>query len=191
MTEEKPIHVLLVDDETDFTEPIAFWLKSRGYGVESAVNGEEALRMIQGNRPDIVFLDINMPVLDGLEALRRLRGFDKDLPVIMVTAAFSSEDKITRAKELGVSGFFAKNYLAHAPRPATRQGGGVAADRLKRPPCPVTRFPRERKRQTGPPDTGLASKSVPAAEDRPGAQDASGDPGGDGPLGAVHGRARQ
>ncbi len=110
MTEEKPIHVLLVDDETDFTEPIAFWLKSRGYGVESAVNGEEALRMIQGNRPDIVFLDINMPVLDGLEALRRLRGFDKDLPVIMVTAAFSSEDKITRAKELGVSGFFAKNY---------------------------------------------------------------------------------
>ncbi len=110
MSEEKPIRVLLVDDETDFTEPIAFWLKSRGYGVATAVNGQEALQMVQGSRPDIVFLDINMPVMDGLEALRQLRDIDKDLPVIMVTAAFGSEDKITRAKELGVSGFFAKNY---------------------------------------------------------------------------------
>jgi len=110
MTEEKAIQVLLVDDETDFTEPIAFWLKSRGYGVASAVNGEQAIQMVRASRPDIVFLDINMPVMDGLEALKYLRDFDKDLPVIMVTAAFGSEDKITRAKELGVSGFFAKNY---------------------------------------------------------------------------------
>jgi len=110
MTEEKPISVLLVDDETDFIEPIAFWLKSRGYVVTTAVDGEEAIGKIREARPDIVFLDINMPVMDGLECLRRLREFEKDLPVIMVTAAFGSEDKITRAKELGVSGFFAKNY---------------------------------------------------------------------------------
>ncbi len=110
MTEEKPIQILLVDDETDFTEPVAFWLKSRGYGVATAANGEQAVQMIQGSRPDIVFLDINMPVMDGLECLRQLREFDKNLPVVMVTAAFGSESKITRAKELGVSGFFAKNY---------------------------------------------------------------------------------
>ena len=110
MTEEKPIQILLVDDETDFTEPIAFWLKSRGYGVATAANGEQAVQMIRSSRPDIIFLDINMPVMDGLECLRQLREFDKDLPVVMVTAAFSYEEKITRAKELGVSGFFAKNY---------------------------------------------------------------------------------
>jgi len=110
MAEERAIQVLLVDDETDFIEPVAFWLKSRGYAVATAANGEQAVRMIQDKRPDIVFLDINMPVMDGLEALRQVRTFDKDLPVIMVTAAFSSEEKITRAKELGVSGFFAKNH---------------------------------------------------------------------------------
>ena len=110
MTEEKPIQILLVDDETDFTEPIAFWLKSRGYGVATAANGEQAVQMIRSSCPDIIFLDINMPVMDGLECLRQLREFDKNLPVVMVTAAFGSEEKITRAKELGVSGFFAKNY---------------------------------------------------------------------------------
>jgi len=110
MTEERPIQILLVDDETDFTEPIAFWLKSRGYAVTTAANGQLAVEAVKKSRPDVVFLDINMPVMDGLEALRNLRTFDKELPVIMVTAAFGSEDKITRAKQLGVSGFFAKNY---------------------------------------------------------------------------------
>ncbi|MGE5280560.1 MAG: response regulator [Deltaproteobacteria bacterium] len=110
MTENSKVRVLLVDDETDFTEPIAFWLKSRGYDVDTAVNGEEAIQRVRGGRPDIVFLDINMPVMDGLECLRQLREFDRELPVVMVTAAFGSPDKITRAKELGVSGFFAKNY---------------------------------------------------------------------------------
>jgi len=107
---DKQITVLLVDDETDFIEPIAFWLKSRGYAVVSAVNGKEAIEKVRSNPPDIVFMDINMPVLDGLEALREIREFDKGLPIIMVTAAYGSEEKITRAKELGVSGFFAKNY---------------------------------------------------------------------------------
>jgi DNA-binding response OmpR family regulator len=107
---EKQIIVLLVDDETDFTEPIAFWLKSRGYAVVTAVNGRDAVDKVKTNPPDIVFMDINMPILDGLEAIREIRDFNKELPIIMVTAAYGSEEKITRAKELGVSGFFAKNY---------------------------------------------------------------------------------
>ncbi len=107
---DKPITVLLVDDETDFTEPIAFWLKSRGYAIDTAINGRDAVEKIRRNPPDIVFMDINMPVMDGLEALKEIRQFNKDIPIIMVTAAFGSEEKITRSKELGVSGFFAKNY---------------------------------------------------------------------------------
>lgn len=108
--ENKQIRVLLVDDETDFIEPIAFWLKSRGYAVEMCRNGRESVERVKGSAPDIVFMDINMPVMDGLDALRSIREFNKDLPIVMVTAAFSSDDKITRAKELGISGFFAKNY---------------------------------------------------------------------------------
>jgi DNA-binding response OmpR family regulator len=107
---DKQIIVLLVDDETDFTEPIAFWLKSRGYGVATAVNGKEAVERVKSDSPDIVFMDINMPIMDGLEALKEIREFNKMLPIIMVTAAYRSEEKITRAKNLGVSGFFAKNY---------------------------------------------------------------------------------
>jgi DNA-binding response OmpR family regulator len=107
---DKQITVLLVDDETDFTEPIAFWLKSRGYAVMTAINGKDAVDKVKKEPPDIVFMDINMPILDGLEALKEIREFNQQIPIIMVTAAYGSEEKITRAKELGVSGFFAKNY---------------------------------------------------------------------------------
>ncbi len=110
MTEEKKVSVLLVDDETDFSEPIAFWLKSRGYTVKTLSNGKEAVEWVKAAAPDIMFMDINMPVMDGLEALKKIRDFNKELPIIMVTAAYSSEDKITKAKDLGISGFFAKNY---------------------------------------------------------------------------------
>lgn len=110
MIEPNRIKVLLVDDENDFVEPIAFWLKSRGYTVSTSRNGRDAIAQVKSDAPDVVFMDINMPVMDGLQALEEIRIFNKDLPVIMVTAAFSSEPKITRAKELGISGFFAKNY---------------------------------------------------------------------------------
>lgn len=108
--ENKQISVLLVDDESDFVEPIAFWLKSRGYSVSTCRNGKEAVEYIKSNAPDIMFMDINMPVMDGLEALKNIREFNGDLPIVMVTAAYGHDDKITRAKELGISGFFAKNY---------------------------------------------------------------------------------
>jgi DNA-binding response OmpR family regulator len=107
---DKRISVLLVDDQTDFTEPIAFWLKSRGYQVATAQNGKEALEQVKGGHPDIVFLDINMPGMDGIETLKNIRASDKELPVIMVTAAYGSEEKMAKAKELGIAGFFAKNY---------------------------------------------------------------------------------
>lgn len=107
---DKPISVLLVDDEFDFVEPVAFWLKSRGYAVATARTGREALEKIKVSPPDIMFMDINMPGMDGIETLKSIRDFNKDLPVVMVTAAFSNEEKINRAKELGIAGFFAKNY---------------------------------------------------------------------------------
>ncbi|MDD5019732.1 MAG: response regulator [Candidatus Omnitrophica bacterium] len=111
MGQENPKkYVLLVDDEKDFVEPIAYWLRSRGYEVATAEDGRGALDGIASRRPDIVFMDINMPGMDGLEALRKIRETDKDLPVILLTAAFGDESKIVTARSLGVSGFFAKNY---------------------------------------------------------------------------------
>ncbi len=105
----RTIRVLLVDDEEDFVMPVSYWLQSRGYETATVANGQEALDAIEKQMPDIVFMDINMPVMDGLETLRRIRELYKGLPVIMVTAAYQDEKNFEKANKLGISGFFPKH----------------------------------------------------------------------------------
>lgn len=104
---ENKIHVLLVDDEVDFLDTVSFWLKSKGYSVIHANNGQQALAVIKSKHPNIVFLDFNMPVMNGIETLVRIREFDTETPVIMLTA-YGSEKMLARARQLGISGFFPK-----------------------------------------------------------------------------------
>lgn len=101
----KTFDVLLVDDEQDFLDPIAFWLESKGYAVRVALNGKEAIKCIEKKVPSIVLLDINMPVMDGIEALKHIRENYGDLPVIMITAEI---ERLPALQELGISGFFPK-----------------------------------------------------------------------------------
>ncbi len=100
-------YVLLVDDEEDFLETTSYWLKAKGYTVKTAHNGKEALQMISDEEPYIVFLDINMPEMNGIQILEQIRRTRRHLPVIMVTAAYNDE-RMERARELGISGFFPK-----------------------------------------------------------------------------------
>ena len=103
------VRVLLVDDEEDFLESVGFWLTSKGYHVTKAHNGETALAILKEGRHDVVFLDVMMPVLDGIETLRRLRAFNKTIPVILVTASnLTDENRYAGAKALGLSGLFPK-----------------------------------------------------------------------------------
>lgn len=104
---ENKIRVLLVDDEKDFLEPISFWLESKGYSVILANNGQQAIELLKSSHPDIIFLDINMPVMDGIEALVRIRKFNKEIPVILLTAHGDSK-KTAVVRQLGISGFFPK-----------------------------------------------------------------------------------
>jgi DNA-binding response OmpR family regulator len=99
--------ILLVDDEPDFTDPIEFWLKKRDFEVAVVNNGEDAIKNIKENKPDIVFMDINMPGLSGVETLERIREFDSELPVIMLTAYGTGKD-LKKAADLKISGFFPK-----------------------------------------------------------------------------------
>ena len=97
--------ILLVDDEQDFLDPIAFWLEAKGYNVRTANNGREAIKLIDENTPDIVFLDINMPVMDGVETLRQIRKKNQTLPIVMITAEL---EKLPILQDMGISGFFPK-----------------------------------------------------------------------------------
>ncbi len=101
------IKALIVDDEDDFRQLMSFWMQSKGYEVFEAGNGEKAVELAKKERPDIIFMDLNMPVMDGTEALKKIREFDREVPVIIISAYV--EDK--RAKEAmlaGISGVFYK-----------------------------------------------------------------------------------
>ena len=106
--EGRSVRVLLVDDEPDFLESVSYWLTSKGYAVQKTSDGESAVELIKVNPPNVVFLDCMMPKIDGFETLRRIRMVNKTLPVIMVTAGVSDENKFAGARALGMSGFFPK-----------------------------------------------------------------------------------
>ncbi|MFA6216223.1 MAG: response regulator [Candidatus Omnitrophota bacterium] len=105
--ENNDIKVLVVDDESDFRQVMTFWLQSKGYSVISASNGENALAMVKEQNPDIIFLDLNMPVMDGVESLKRIRKFNANIPVIFISA-FVDDKRVNEAMSYGVSGVFYK-----------------------------------------------------------------------------------
>lgn len=104
---DRKIKVLLVDDEPDFTAPMAFWLESKGYAVSVAAEGKTAIKMIKKDAPDIVFLDLNMPVLSGPETLERIRKTLPELPVIIISA-YLDDNSLEDLKPYGISGVFYK-----------------------------------------------------------------------------------
>ncbi|MBI2871040.1 MAG: response regulator [Candidatus Omnitrophica bacterium] len=104
----KKIRILLCDDQPDFLETISFWMESKGYEVTVARDGLEAMRRIRSAPFDIVFLDIHMPKLDGIETLGMIRKENKKMPVILLTA-YPDEDTIEKAKKHNISGYFPKS----------------------------------------------------------------------------------
>ncbi len=106
--EPSDIRILLVDDEDGFRRPMEFWLKAKGYQVVGVNNGAAALTHIERERPTIVYMDMKMPGMNGIETLTKIRAKDKTLPVIMITAHGTPND-MKAAEALGVSGFFKKD----------------------------------------------------------------------------------
>lgn len=104
----KDIRVLLVDDEVSFTQTMAYWFSSKGYAVDVANDGKAALEQIKKQAPDIMFLDLNMPVMDGVATLRELRTFNKELPVIIISAYLDDQKTMMDIREQGISGVFYK-----------------------------------------------------------------------------------
>jgi two-component system, cell cycle response regulator len=94
--EELPQRILVVDDHPDNLEIIDARLSSRGYTIETATNGQEALERVKQEPPHLILLDVMMPVMDGFEVSRRIKR-DPALPfipIILVTARGETEDKV-------------------------------------------------------------------------------------------------
>ena len=85
-------HILWADDEIEHLKPHIIFLREKGYDVQTANSGDQALEMILASDFDIVLLDENMPGLSGLETLSRLKNSRPQLPVIMITK--SEEERI-------------------------------------------------------------------------------------------------
>lgn len=88
--------VLIVDDELDNRVMMRYFLESWGYEVELAANGEEALKQVEAKRPDLILLDLEMPVMDGFTTCNNLKENPEteDIPVIMFTGLESTADKV-------------------------------------------------------------------------------------------------
>ena len=82
----KPRTILVVDDEESIRFLYREELEEEGYRVITAADGEEALRKVRKEDPDLITLDIRMPGMDGIEVLQQIREMNKDIPVIMSTA---------------------------------------------------------------------------------------------------------
>jgi CheY-like chemotaxis protein len=91
-----PNRILIVDDEPFNLDLLEQELTERGYRVERARDGEEALDKLQASQPDLVFLDYMMPGMNGLEVLKEIRGRKIDVPVVMITAHGTIERAVER-----------------------------------------------------------------------------------------------
>jgi DNA-binding response OmpR family regulator len=109
-------NILLVDDDALMRRSLAFHLEQAGYHVHTAANAEDALELIGSNKPDLVMLDISLPGMDGLDALREMKS-RHELPVIFLTARRRELDEVV-GLELGADDYITKPFdvdvvLAH------------------------------------------------------------------------------
>ncbi|GIE91433.1 response regulator [Actinoplanes regularis] len=126
-----PIRVLVVDDQRMLRESFAVLLNAQPdlEVVAEAANGEEAVRQARDLRPDVVLMDVRMPVLDGLEATRRILAHAPGTKVLVLTT-FDDDEYVHEAIRAGANGFLLKDSSAHQLADAIRTtvtGGAVLA----------------------------------------------------------------
>ncbi len=108
MTSAATRRVLVVDDEADIRGLLRELLEREGFAVEEAGDGQAALRTLYATAPDLVILDVAMPVLDGWSTLERIREVS-DVPVLMLTARAAEADK-TRGLKAGADDYVTKPF---------------------------------------------------------------------------------
>jgi len=101
--------VLVVDDEKNIVDILSFNLKKEGYEIAVAYDGEAALSEYSKRRPDLILLDLMIPLIDGFEVCRLIRKSDKTTPIIMLTAR-EEESDVVFGLELGADDYITKPF---------------------------------------------------------------------------------
>ncbi|HEV8626181.1 MAG TPA: response regulator, partial [Acidimicrobiia bacterium] len=102
--------VLVVDDEPQILRALAINLRARGYDVDLAPSGEDALRMAADHHPDVVILDLGLPGISGIDVIRGLRGWSS-VPIIILSAREAEADKVA-ALDAGADDYVTKPFGA-------------------------------------------------------------------------------
>jgi two-component system response regulator HydG len=101
------VKVLVVDDDRRMVKTICDILKAKGFQASPAFTGEEAVELVRAERPDCVLMDVKMPGIDGIEALRMMKEILPDLPVVLMSA-YSTGDQAEEAKRQGAYSLLTK-----------------------------------------------------------------------------------
>ncbi|MBN1401554.1 MAG: response regulator transcription factor [Anaerolineae bacterium] len=158
MTETEPIRVLIVDDHAVVRSGLGAFL--RAYRdlelVGEAANGEQALERARALHPDVILMDLVMPVMDGVEAIRALRAQGSEARILALTS-FAEDELVQRALQAGALGYLLKNVSheqlaeairqAHAGRPSLSPEATAALIRAAQAPPALGHdlTPRERE----------------------------------------------
>ncbi len=113
MSSEKPRTILIVDDERDIRELLEGFFSSLGYKTLTAGDLNQTVFILNREQPDIVFLDIVLPGINGLEILQLLKKVDKDIIVVMMSG-YATESKAKSALQIGAFDYLSKPFdLSH------------------------------------------------------------------------------
>jgi two-component system, OmpR family, response regulator MtrA len=141
---QRPIHVLLVDDDRDLLEVMIHVLAREGFRVTTAEDGHAALERWRIERPDLVVLDVNLPGADGFEVCRQIRS-ESDTPVLLLTGRREEAD-VVRGLRVGADDYVTKPFspklltarmaavLRRYPRRVRPAGGGIQVGDLSLDP---------------------------------------------------------
>ncbi len=135
---QQAIQILVVEDDEPLRKLLTITLKLDGYQVLVACNGREALAIFQQNQVDCVLLDVNMPLLDGLEVCSELRK-SNDVPIIILTANSRTDDVIT-AMELGADHYMTKPFDLQELRARIRAILRRANHQMRSLPSPIISY---------------------------------------------------
>ena len=110
MTSDQRRTILIVDDDIDLLENTAFMIKGMGHDVFTAKDGDDGVTTYKDVKPNLTFMDVRMPKMDGYDAFFKIKQYDSTAKVILITAYNQDEKKYLKAKSMSLIDSISKPY---------------------------------------------------------------------------------